>query len=587
MSEDWSLDLVYEKLRDDEINLDTTFQYVNPATNKTIKLSLGRIWFNLLLPESFRLVNEPVNKDICDKIIKEILENYDTETASKHVTLIQKEAFKLATINPCSFSIEGFIPSEEWTNKKDKFIKEAPNMSDEDYEAQGDELMNELLEEMREKNVSILNGFDAKISGKFSPSLFKRLNVTRGDCTDMEGEIKRVVNSLNDGYSIEEHYTSSADARFGQYCKAVAVQQPGYLSRKVVMSSAGLKQSGSDCGSTRYVNIFANEQRAKFLIGRYFLNEKTKELEEIKDVDQILNKKIQLRSPIFCLQKDGICKTCYGKLAETLGSNNVGIIAGGAINDAAVNSMMKLRHQTSKSQTVKVDFSKILKESTIDRTLVDAYLNVEKTKITTKDNITIIIDLKDYNKNEFRDYSDHYYLPGLINIQVGNGKNAENITLPYTFYVKLSKPQTTEKDGSTLYLQYEKNVVLIEQEKYVKNTDSSIVSKLLDGVTKYINDPEILLQALTEEMSSIDSVHFETIISNMFRSKNDETVLGRHVNYKNVKIVGCKQLPHIDSWLTSLAFEDINKSIKQGLVNNKQISNNPIEQTMLTGGVGN
>jgi len=52
-------------------------------------------------------------------------------------------------------------------------------------------------------------------------------------------------------------------------------------------------------------------------------------------------------------------------------------------------------------------------------------------------------------------------------------------------------------------------------------------------------------------------------------------------NYKDAIVIGCKQLPHIDSWVTGLAFENVNKSVIKGLVDQSDALMNPIEKILI------
>jgi hypothetical protein len=65
-----------------------------------------------------------------------------------------------------------------------------------------------------------------------------------------------------------------------------------------------------------------------------------------------------LRSPLYCIQPDGICKTCYGKLSEVLGTDKIGLLTAATINDQGVNKAMKVRHESSQISIQKANFIK-------------------------------------------------------------------------------------------------------------------------------------------------------------------------------------------------------------------------------------
>lgn len=576
----WNLEEVYEELKKEDVNLNSIYEYTHPVKTKgkSKNLSLGKIWFQTLMPDDFRLVIESVDKGTADDILKEIFEKYGSEAASETLTVIQKEAFKLSSINPRSFRADAFTPSEEWKDAKKEFVEKAKELSDEDFEKEVNKLSSMLMEELRIKGIGITDGEDGDISGKVGSNTWKQLMISKGATADIEGKVSRIIEGTSDGYSIENYYTSAAEARRGFYYKSTAVRDPGYLARKVTMGNANLKLTGKDCKTTKYLELYADSQKAKTLVGRYYL--KDEKLELIKSSKDILNQRIKLRSPIWCKQKDGICSVCYGQLSEKLDTQNIGILAGGAVNNEAVNAMMKLRHSAKQVDVVDVDFEDYLKKSTIDHFTLSKYLNIGKNEITAKKEVSIYIDRNEYTNKELTELTDRYQLPGIIDVFIGDGEDKEGITLPFNFTINLYKPQNMINHGKTIILNFVEGELIFQKDKYIKDINPAVISRLFDGVTKYIKDPAVLLETLSKELKSIDSVHIEAVISNMFRDKNDTSQPSRLNKYKNPVIIGCKQLP-FQSWLGALAFEDIDKAVKTGLVSNKDAELNPIEQRLI------
>jgi len=87
---------------------------------------------------------------------------------------------------------------------------------------------------------------------------------------------------------------------------------------------------------------------------------------------------------------------------------------------------------------------------------------------------------------------------------------------------------------------------------------------------------------MRDELPSIDLIHLELIVSNMFRNSDDLTVPCRLSNYKNPSIIGQKRLPfESGSWLNALAFENINKAVENGLIRNEDAEMNPLEKIIM------
>lgn len=575
-----SVDQVYDELKNEGVDLSTEFSYVHPTktNNRSKKLSLGRIWFNTILPDNFPLVNEPVDKKKLQKIIRQISEKYEPSEASDYVRNIQKHANMLATFDPRTFQIEMFNPSEEWKESKRKFLEEAPELSLDEFKRRRTQLINSLAAEMQEQEIPFIEALDSKSSGKMNKETWAQLQVSKGMTPDIENNITMIANGISDGYNIEDYYKAAAEARSGFFIKSTAVQQPGYLSRKVVMANANIKLDKQDCGTRKYLELYIDNEKADGIAGRYALIEN--ELKLIEDSSEFLNQTIKIRSPLYCLSQKGICNVCYGKLAESLDTDNIGILAGGAVNNVAVNAFMKLRHQSEKIKHIDVNFIDIIHKSPINIEELNLILNIEEKSIWAKDDIVIEIDRHEYDDLTLNEYPEKYVLPGLITIRHG-ADNPSYYSLPLNFEVNLFKPNDIAEQGRFLILKYTKDEKVIAQDTYVKGVNPAVITKLFDGTTKYVKDPRVLLDLIYEELPGMDLVHIELTVANMCRDKENKKMPARLNNYRNFEIIGVKNLPFVDSWLNALAFQDINKAIETGLVNEEEATMNDIERLLM------
>lgn len=571
---------VYEELNKEGIDVSTKYSYSHPTKtdNRSKKMSLGRIWFNTILPDEFRLINDKVNKNDLDKIIKEISDKYEPKVAAKHVRNIQKHAAKMATYDPRTFQKEMFEPSFEWKEKKKEFVNNAKDFTPQEFNAKRKELTDALKKEMESKGVKFMEALDSKSSGKVSPEGWAIMQIAKGSTPDVEGNVSFIPEGIADGYSIKNYYEAAKEARAGYYYKHIAVQDPGYLSRKVIMANAGIKLDPDDCKSKKYLEIFIAPNRASNFAGRYMkLDNK---LVLIEDSNTISGQTIKIRSPLYCKSTKGICKICYGKLAERVNTDNIGILAGGAVNNSAVNAMMKLRHQAEKVSIIEVDFPVIIQKSPINIEQLNLILDIRKNDIYARDNLTIEIDKNEYDDVSLVEYDDKYTVPGLLSIRYGN-EEPEYYHLPLNFEVNLMKPNNFDVSGRILRFNYEKGEKIIHKKSYMKGINPAVITKILDSITKYVKDPRILVDMLSEELSNIDSVHLELAIGNMFRDNEDHKMPARLNDYRNPIIIGSKKLPFIDSWLSGLAFENINKAIELGLVNEEDAQFNDIEKLII------
>ncbi len=112
------------------------------------------------------------------------------------------------------------------------------------------------------------------------------------------------------------------------------------MSRKVVYAVSNIVLDDNDCKTKKYLKIKISKTMAPRIIGRYYLNDKSGEFELITDIDKaskLIDKTILMRSAIYCKSTIGICKICFGQLAEKIKTKYIGIMSGGVINDIGVN----------------------------------------------------------------------------------------------------------------------------------------------------------------------------------------------------------------------------------------------------------
>ena len=553
--------------------------FIHPKTNnRARKMSLGRIWFNLLLPDKIKLIDEPVTKSKLDDIIKEIIKNYPPDEASDIVSKITEESFVLATLKPSSFNIDGLIIPKELEEAKEEFRKKAKDLSPSEFKKESDKLVQKFIDYLNSQNLTIQNVLLGGVKGNPLDD-WKTLLISKGYVYDIKGNLLGpITNGLEDGYSKEDFYNSAAEGRDLFYKKAIATEKPGYLARKITMANVNvvIDDSKDDCGTKKYLILSVDNDLAKRLNDRYYYNEDSGKIEKI-NIDKIVGKAIKLRSPIYCKAKNGICPICYGDHWKNLETKEIGILAGGAFNGVGINTMMKLKHAGSQININEVDFPAILQKFNL-LTSFSSFFEIEKTKIIAKKLIRIVIDSSDYSESDLIDAGDYLILPGIIDFQTDDGST---YTFPFQFQIKLYKPENYELDEKIYTLEYAPGEIITNTENYEKKVDPAVMDRILEGLTRYITTPEILLDVLANLITGIDLIHLEVIISNMFRDQDDPTIPCRLTSYKNGKIYGQKKLPYLTSWLTGLLFERINQAIKLGILSDKDIEFNKLEKIAL------
>ena len=354
-----SLQEVYDELKKREVQISDKYSYTHKfkTKNKSKRLSLGRIWFNVLMPDKYPLVNEAVDKRRMSSIVADIISRFDANIASDTMTELNKESFKLSSIIPQSINIDDVIVPQSTIDERNKRLNKDTKL--EKYAGE----LKTLSEEHIENDIAADGGMAniIKSGSKISATDLGVLQLSKGPTIDIEENISDpITSSLGEGYSGKEYYTAAADARRTLYVRAVGTAEPGYLAKTVIFANSNTKLAKkSDCNSNKYLELFVKPGMEKHLIGRWMLNSRSGKLTEITEDSKIANRVIQLRSPIYCKTKDGICATCYGKSAKKLDTKHLGLLAGSAVNSAGIEGYsMKARHQSVTVNIKEVDFTK-------------------------------------------------------------------------------------------------------------------------------------------------------------------------------------------------------------------------------------
>ena len=212
---------------------------------------------------------------------------------------------------------------------------------------------------------------------------------------------------------------------------------------------------------------------------------------------------------------------------------------------------------------------------------VKKVLKIEKDTIATKFKAIITINTNEYDiEKNLIETSTHFIIPGIVDIYFPEFN--DNCSFLVNYPIKVVKPETIDYEKKVYYLHFNKDDIIIEQDKHINETDIDLFIQLLEGRLRYIKNPkQLLILAYDQIKSSLDLVHLEVIISNMFRCADDLTVKCRHKSYRGKsEIIGQTKQPFVDSWYAAMAFRYIDKGIHEGLVKGKDALQNPLEKIM-------
>jgi hypothetical protein len=344
-------ELIENYIKTGQLNLYDYVIFVHPkkTNNKEIITTFARVLFNAVLPEDYPFINETVTGKKFEQILKDIEQRYGLDTANEVIKRAQKYFLYLSSLTTPTFDVSKLEIPEEILKKRDEIVSQIDNMSPVEFDQKVYELYKELEKFLEEKGITFFDLVKSGTKGKASDLI--QLFLVWGYGIDADGNLTPPVkHSLFEGMQPEELYYGSNKARFAGYLKSVGSGEPGYLAVKLryALNDLYVSKKTSDCGTDKYLELTITKDLAKIILGRYYLNEKTGKLELIdqNNVDQLIGKRIKLRSPIYCKADDGVCVTCAGKQIERTGvDGHLGSRVTGSLYTRILNIFMKLSHQ--------------------------------------------------------------------------------------------------------------------------------------------------------------------------------------------------------------------------------------------------
>jgi DNA-directed RNA polymerase subunit beta' len=351
--------------------------------DQIIETSVGRLIFNAVLPTELRFLNESVNAKKITDLIREAIRLFDNDRVAELVDQIKSLGFSHLTTSGLSVAVADNIMIPE----KVGMIKEADARVNEILETFNQGLITEdekrrlSFEVWMETTESIATAtwekFDERNAVKIiidsggtraSRDQVKQLSAMRGLVVDPLGKIVEMPTKSNfrEGLSIFEYVNSSRGSRKGLTDSALKTADAGYLTRRLVDVSHTAIIREADCGSTETLEIPTTGLRGKQFIKRILGRVIGKTVKDVKSKEVLIKKgqiiddeiaeklyasgieSVEIRSPLTCKARYGLCAQCYGwdfgtrKLVE-LGSP-VGVIAAQSIGEPGTQLTMRVKH---------------------------------------------------------------------------------------------------------------------------------------------------------------------------------------------------------------------------------------------------
>ncbi len=345
--------------------------------------TVGRLFFNSVLPPDYPFVNEVINRKKMGVLVDDLIEKYGLEGLPAIMDKIKNQGFKYATKSGITWGLDDVVIPEG----KHEIINEAKKKTEE-VNDQFDHGLLSVDERMR-KNVEVWHEAKDKVEELIPDSLDPNGSVhdmiasgARGSMSNitnmvgMKGLISSVTgealefpitSSMKEGMTPIEYFITTHGSRKGLTDTALQTAKAGYLTRRLFDVAQDLVVTEEDCGTKNGVVIKKETASgielplAKSIAGRYLSKDvKNKNGEKLfssgdylsvadaRSIEDAGISSVEVRSPMTCSSKNGICVKCYG---ADLGNGEVvrmgeavGTVAAQAIGEPGTQLTMRTFH---------------------------------------------------------------------------------------------------------------------------------------------------------------------------------------------------------------------------------------------------
>ncbi|HHX43465.1 MAG TPA: DNA-directed RNA polymerase subunit beta' [Chloroflexi bacterium] len=362
--------------------------YYQPKRGKAeiIDTTVGRVLFNTVLPEELRFVNEVLDKGALKRLVAEGYRRLGLEGTAELVDAIKDIGFKFAMLSGTTIAIDDIQVPEEKARILDDVNARVTEVerqyrrgliTDNERYVKTVELWTEATEEVTSAVARQLDPYSSlgimansgATKGGIQP--IRQLAGMRGlMAADPSGRIIAlpIQSNFREGLSALEYFLSTHGARKGLADTALRTADAGYLTRRLVDVAQDVIIHEEDCGTTQGIWVTArgaqeaSEPFTERIAGRYaaapVVHPQTGEIlceanEAIDDdlarqIEEAGVQKVNIRSPLTCTLRHGLCVRCYGRDlgrgTEVKIGEAVGIIAAQSIGEPGTQLTLRTFH---------------------------------------------------------------------------------------------------------------------------------------------------------------------------------------------------------------------------------------------------
>jgi len=329
-----------------------------PVTHTT----LGRYIFNLfcLVPNNLitytGYTNERVTKKVVgriqgvlgEKLIEGVIDN---KKYAEFMDRILWLGFSLSPIMGASFDYDSVAPIPKAVSLRDRLTKDIDSVPSHKKVSETIRIEKEMLPivETELAKTQAMQLYESGM-GKGLGNNYKKSSLMFGVIQNLNdpSHVHVSKTSLIEGIQQSEMHEFSQKTIEASYSRAVGTRDGGYKSKigMAAFQGAKLDVEGSDCKSTRYIEVDLTKDNIGKFYMRYVVTKKGLEPISSENSKDLIGTTVKVRSPMYCKSKKGYCNKCAGDMLYKLNVKNVGLtlfVLFGSLQNAS----MKKFHDTS------------------------------------------------------------------------------------------------------------------------------------------------------------------------------------------------------------------------------------------------
>lgn len=316
--------------------------------DEAIVTSVGRIVFNQLLPEGYPFFNDIVNAKKLKAISLDVFRRYPVQVVTETLNRINDTGFKFSTASGFSIGINDLVLSDSVDKRIDEAMKQTEEiekyfqlglLSDKEKSQQFEKLWVDQVTPEIEKIA--MNSLDEENSlrevadsgSRFKSDVINQIIGVKGVVMDATQRIIElpIISNYMKGLTSFEYFIAARGARKGLADTALRTADSGYLTRKLCEVSQDSLIRDEDCGQTAGVFIDRKDDSMRSipyeerLVGRAAAKDVVaKKGEVIVPAGEIITQdmvkqivaagidRVEVRTPLTCQTRFGVCQKCYG-----------------------------------------------------------------------------------------------------------------------------------------------------------------------------------------------------------------------------------------------------------------------------------